>query len=348
MDPEELKTNLAKFQKQEKRGGVRRSCKVKPDNKIVNYYVSSEQGILPKKLVDYRFIIACDMTPADLIFLSVFSFWININSNIFNSRNNFPIYGFLFSKNSESMYKQAQKYMSNLGQLMGWDYYENHLYNNYKSVRYWYNEAETTEIPEKVQSDLEKTYKYNEKIDKFNSLEKFDISKIKSSHEKIFLINLNNTENIPNIKSIGKSLSNSIVIPQCMPLTLTNTPKLFHELGQIRDNYDFGPLASVYTGMNIYNDYYISKLTRNLPENTDYESPTGVNDAISKITLPQLEKDIFFTNGILIESEPMVAAFALLAAGGCKSEISLKNLDKITSKELKFMEKALIFGVNSM
>ena len=137
----------------EKRGGQRRVRKRRP-KKIqrasrLDYYKDNKlRGILPKKLCQYRFLICTDLEPDDMVFLTMFTAWVKTNEHFFDSRSQFPIYGFLVGETRSKRIKaqRAREFLKVFADILGWDDTDHHLYKGYNTAgqRVWFDGSSDT------------------------------------------------------------------------------------------------------------------------------------------------------------------------------------------------------------
>lgn len=138
-----------------KRGGVRRAGPKKPKNRAVqlnaeNYFRDvKDLYLLKKRLGSYRFIFYTNFDVDDLAALIIFTAWVKVNEKYFESRNHFPIYGFIVP-NSRVQTQRAREFLAKFANILQWDDPDHHHYEGFISAgsRIWNdgsNEDFTTE-----------------------------------------------------------------------------------------------------------------------------------------------------------------------------------------------------------
>ena len=146
----------------QKRGGARRPMrrKTKQLDKLtpVDYYKDQKgASIFPKRLGQYRFLICTDLEPDDMAALAMFTAWVRVNEQYFDSRSSFPIYGFLVGENRYNKRVQAQRareFLQRFAEILGWDNRDHHLYNGFNNAGYniWFDGKSNT--PFDTESEL--------------------------------------------------------------------------------------------------------------------------------------------------------------------------------------------------
>nr|QBK87102.1 MAG: hypothetical protein LCMAC201_00040 [Marseillevirus LCMAC201] len=157
----------------EKRGGRRHPVKRKSKNADFlsprDYYKDRKgTGIFPKRLPQYRFLICTDLETDDELALAMFTAWVKTNEQFFDSRNGFPIYGFVVGEthNKRTKAQRAREFLKRFGDILSWDDEEHHLYKGYvaagtrvwvgglgNSEGPWDNENELVTHPEALESE---------------------------------------------------------------------------------------------------------------------------------------------------------------------------------------------------
>nr|QBK88074.1 MAG: hypothetical protein LCMAC202_04360 [Marseillevirus LCMAC202] len=139
-----------KFLPIEKRAGVRRAFKRRPKKPGVkstpqDYYKDRKGtgGVFPKRLGQYRFLICTDLETDDEVALAMFTAWVKTNEHFFDSRNSFPIYGFVVGETHNKRIKaqRAREFLKRFGDILAWDDKEHHLYRGYSAAgnRIWFD-----------------------------------------------------------------------------------------------------------------------------------------------------------------------------------------------------------------
>jgi hypothetical protein len=122
----------------------RRPHKITEKTNPFDYYKENKtSSIFSKKLANYRFLIYTDLETDDMAFLAMFTAWIKVNESFFDSRSNFPIYGFIVgeSQNKNVKAQRAREFLQLFADIMQWSDIEHHLYTGYNSAgkRVWFD-----------------------------------------------------------------------------------------------------------------------------------------------------------------------------------------------------------------
>lgn len=245
-----------------KRGGIRRAGPKKPKNRAVvlnpeTYFKDvKDLYLLKKRLGNYRFIFYTNFDTDDIAALIAFTAWVKVNETYFDSRNIFPIYGFIVS-NSRVQTQRAREFLSMFAKTLGWDNPEHHHYNAYISSgsRIWNdgtNESFTTEENLINNSDVLTSNDYPDSTNDFT-----DLFKVK--HDNLFMIYLKHpviqNDFFKNIPSVSMKLidSNELKLYANTDDVITddNATKLFEVFDESEDG-DFAYMLN--KAMYIYND----------------------------------------------------------------------------------------------
>ena len=125
----------------QKRGGMRKVAKRKPrQTSTLNFIDNKSTTWLPKKLAQTRILFATDFSAEDLTTLTLFSAWVKANEKYFDSRSNFPIYGFLVG-DSRIQTQRAREFLNVFAEDLSWDDPEHHLFQGYARAgdRVWHD-----------------------------------------------------------------------------------------------------------------------------------------------------------------------------------------------------------------
>lgn len=133
----------------QKSGGARRRVKHKPKkpeqlSPLDLYKDHKAKGnIFDKKLLQYRYIIHTDLETDDMITLMMFTAFIKANEQYFESRNHFPIYGFIVgeTKDKRAKVQRAREFLEHFAVVLEWNDPEHHLYKSYIAAanRVWFS-----------------------------------------------------------------------------------------------------------------------------------------------------------------------------------------------------------------
>lgn len=116
-----------------KKGGARRTTKGgsnRPPSPHSYFIDKKGNNKFPKKLGQYRFMICTDLSDSNMMALMLFATWIKINEKYFDSRNQFPIYGFILkteSTNDQALLR-TWDFLKSFVRLLQWDESDHHLF----------------------------------------------------------------------------------------------------------------------------------------------------------------------------------------------------------------------------
>lgn len=89
----------------QKRAGMRKTIKRKPQNIKPVSWITKKNTFFPKKLTEYKFIIFTDLEPDDMVFLMLFTAWVKTNYTAFKKRDTYPIYSIVVRESSNKAVK---------------------------------------------------------------------------------------------------------------------------------------------------------------------------------------------------------------------------------------------------